>query len=82
MPNVKCCTQPAAVLAPVMILLTGCTTGSSEHLSAFVCPPVVAYSLEEQRRVAKEVAALPEGGFIVQWLADYTVLRGQLRVCQ
>lgn len=65
-----------------MILLTGCTTGSSEQRSASVCPPVVAYTLEEQRRVADEVDALPEGSVIVGWLADYMVLRGQLRVCQ
>ena len=40
------------------------------------------YPREEQRRVADEVDALPEGAVIVQWLADYSVLRGQLRVCQ
>jgi hypothetical protein len=41
----------------------------------------VAYTLEEQRRVADEVDALPEGSVIVGCLADYTVLRGQLGVC-
>ena len=80
--NVRCWTQPAAVLATVMISLTGCATGSSEQRSASACPPVVAYTLEEQRRVAEEVEVLPEGSVIVDWLADYTVLRGQLRVCQ
>ena len=65
-----------------MISLTGCATGSSKQRSAFVCPPVVEYPREEQRRVADEVDALPEGAVIVQWLADYSVLRGQLRVCQ
>lgn len=80
MPNVRCWTQPAAVLATVMILLTGCTTGSFEQRSASICPPVVAYTLEEQRRVAEEVEAMPEDSVIVDWLADYTVLRGQLRV--
>ena len=65
-----------------MISLTGCATGSSEQRSAFVCPPVVAYTREEQRRVADEVDTLPEGSVIVDWLADYMVLRGQLRVCK
>ena len=65
-----------------MISLTGCATGSSEQRSASVCPPVVEYTREEQRRVADEVDVLPEGSVIVDWLADYTVLRGQLRVCQ
>jgi len=81
MPNARCWTQPAAVLATAMILLTGCAKGSSEQRSASVCPPVVAYNREEQRRVADEVDALPEGGVIVDWLADYMVLRGQLRAC-
>lgn len=79
---VRCWTQPAIVLATVMILLTGCATGSSEQRSASVCPPVVAYTREERRRVAEEVDALPEGSVIVGWLADYMVLRGQLRVCR
>ena len=82
MPNVRCWTQRAAVLATAMISLTGCATGSSEQRSAFVCPPVVAYTREEQRRVADEVDTLPEGSVIVDWLADYMVLRGQLRVCR
>jgi hypothetical protein len=42
----------------------------------------VEYTREEQRRVADEVDVLPEGSVIVDWLADYMVLRGQLRVCQ
>ncbi|MCK0171430.1 hypothetical protein MWU53_10210 [Aliiroseovarius sp. S1123] len=42
----------------------------------------MAYNREEQRRVADEIDALPEGSVIVGWLADYMVLRGQLRVCQ
>ncbi|WP_412507584.1 hypothetical protein [Roseovarius sp. SYSU LYC5161] len=36
----------------------------------------------EQAQVAEEVAALPENALIVDWLADYAVLRAQLRVCQ
>ncbi len=31
--------------------------------------------------VAEEVAALPEGALIPDWLADYTVLRDQARAC-
>jgi hypothetical protein len=60
---------------------TGCATvGSEEPPSA--CPPVVAYSRAEQIHVAEEIAALPEGAWIVDWLADYALLRGQLSVCQ
>jgi len=43
---------------------------------------VVEYSLEEQRRMADELAALPDGSFIVGWLTDYAVLRRQVRACQ
>ena len=65
-----------------MISLTGCATGSSEQRSASVCPPVVEYTREEQRRAADEVDTLPKSSVIVDWLADYMVLRGQLHVCQ
>ena len=43
---------------------------------------MVEYSRAEQARVAEEVAALPEGGVIAEWLADYAVLREQTRVCR
>jgi hypothetical protein len=43
---------------------------------------VVAYSKAEQLRLAEEVAALPEGALIVGWLADYAVLRDQVRTCR
>jgi hypothetical protein len=40
---------------------------------------VVEYSRKQQARVAEEVAALPEGALIVEWLADYAVLREQAK---
>jgi len=43
---------------------------------------VVEYSRAEQVRVATEVAALPGGAVIAEWLADYAVLRAQTRACQ
>ncbi|MDP3961055.1 MAG: hypothetical protein Q8Q26_13525 [Pseudorhodobacter sp.] len=46
-----------------------------------VCPPVVNYSRAEQVRAAEDVAALPEGALIIGWLADYAVLRDQVRGC-
>ena len=36
---------------------------------------------DNERRVAEEVAALPEGALIPGWLADYAVLRDQARAC-
>ena len=36
----------------------------------------------ERARVADEVAALTEGSVIPDWLADYAVLRDQVRACR
>jgi hypothetical protein len=41
----------------------------------------VEYSHAEQAKVAEEVSALSEGALIVEWLADYAVLRAQVRSC-
>lgn len=82
MPNVICLKKLLGVLAVGMIFLNGCATGSSEWRATGVCPPVVEYSRDEQRRVADEVAALPDGSVIVDWLADYAVLRAQLDDCR
>lgn len=81
MPNVRCSKRLLGVLAAAMISLSGCATGSSERWAGLVCPPVIEDSREEQRRVADEVAALPDGSVIVDWLADYAVLRAQVRAC-
>lgn len=64
-----------------MIFLAGCAGVSSDTVPS-ACTPVVAYSRAEQARVASEVAALPENARIVNWLADYAVLRDQARACQ
>ena len=81
MPNVRCLKKLLGVLAVGMIFLTGCATVSSEHGARTYCPPLVEYSREEQRRVAEEVEALPENTTILEWLADYAVLREQARAC-
>ena len=78
--NVRCWTPPAAALAVATILLTGCA-GVTSDAPPGACPPVVECSQAEQMHVAEEVAALPEGALIPDWLADYTVLRDQARAC-
>ena len=55
------------------------TVSSNAPRSA--CPPVVQHSRAERARVAKELAALPEGAVTAEWLADYAVLRDQARAC-
>ncbi|WP_372921471.1 hypothetical protein [Roseovarius sp.] len=79
--NDGCWTRPRSGLVIVALLLSGCAgVGSDTPPSA--CPPVVEYGPAEQARVAEEVVALPEGAVIVEWLADYAVLRDQTRACQ
>lgn len=81
MPSTARCWTPLPVaLAAAMILLSGCA-GVGFEWSGGVCPPVVNYSRAEQARVADEVASLPEGAVITEWLADYAVLREQVRAC-
>lgn len=65
----------------VMSLLSGCATGGSEQ-RVVVCPPVVEYSREFQARVADELGLLPEGSEIAEMLADYAVMRDQVRACR
>ena len=79
--NARCWMQPQIALAVVMILLSGCA-GAGFDTPPGTCPPVVAYSQAEQVRVADELAALPEGAAIAEWLADYAVLREQVRACR
>ena len=76
----RCWTRQRAALGVATSLLSGCAGGSSDATLG-TCPPVVAYSQAEQVRVAEELAALPEGAQIVGWLADYAVLRDQVRAC-
>ena len=76
----RCWTPPAAALAVSTILLTGCA-GVTSDAPPGACPPVIEYNQAEQARVAEEVAALPEGALIPGWLADYAVLRDQVRAC-
>ncbi|HDR28740.1 MAG TPA: hypothetical protein ENN83_08965 [Rhodovulum sp.] len=60
---------------------TGCAGVNSDALTS-ACPPVVEYRKAEQLRLAAELAALPEGAVIPEWLADYAVLREQTRSCR
>ena len=79
--NVKCWRPPAAALAAAMIFLAACEGAGFEGPRG-ACPPVVDYSRAEQARVASEVASLPESALITEWLADYAVLREQVRACE
>lgn len=69
-------------LVIVTSLLSACATAGFETGILAVCPLVVEYSLEEQARVAKELAKLPDGSAVVEMMGDYAVLRDQARLCQ
>ena len=76
----RCWTRPRAALGVATLLLTACA-GVGSDTSPSGCPPVVVYSQAEQSRLASEIAALPEDTLIIDWLADYAVLRDQARAC-
>lgn len=78
--NTRCWRRPAAALVIAMISLSACARVDSD-VTPSACPPLVEYSRAEQTRVAEELAALPEGAVITEWLADYAVLRDQARIC-
>lgn len=61
-----------------MISLSACEREGFNRAGA-TCPPVLEYSLEEQREVAEELMLLPDSSKVVEWLADYVVLREQCR---
>ncbi|PZP12707.1 MAG: hypothetical protein DI607_09220 [Sphingomonas hengshuiensis] len=79
--NARCWKRRLAVLATTASLLNGCGTVRSEHGRLATCPPVVEYGREFQARAAEELARLPEGSAIAEMLADYSVIREQIRAC-
>lgn len=83
--NARCWTRLPAALVIGTLFLTACAGVGSDGPPG-VCPPVVKYIRAEQAQVADEVAdevaALPDDTLIVKWLADYAVLRAQVRACQ
>ena len=78
--NARCWRLPPGALAAATIFLNACARVDSNR-PASVCPPVVDYSRVEQAQAADEIAAVPENARIVDWLADYAVLRAQVRAC-
>lgn len=45
------------------------------------CPSIVEYSRELQGQAAEELALLPDGSAVVEMMADYFVMRDQVRAC-
>ena len=80
--NARCWKQRLAVLVIGASWLTGCATAGFDTGGVGACPPVVEYSREFQARAAEELALLPERSAVVEMMADYTVLREQVRICR
>ena len=78
--SAECFTPRLAALAIVTSFLSACATVSSEP-AVGTCPPVVEYSQAEQALAANEIDALPGGAVLIDWLADYSMLREQVRSC-
>ena len=69
--------MPPIALAIATTLCAACApTGSSP------CPPLVEYSHERSERLADEIAAMDEGAVTPGIVADYFVLRRQVRACR
>lgn len=79
--NAGCWRRQLAALAIATSLLSGCATDGSEPGIATACPPVVEYTRELQARAADELDLLSEGSAIAEMLADYSVMRTQVRSC-
>jgi len=69
------------VIVIVMSLLSACATVSSKSVTG-VCPPTSEYSQAEQAQAADEVATLSEDSVLIGWLADFSMLREQVRICR
>ena len=80
--NVGCWRRPLAVLVIATSWLTGCATAGFEATGSAACPPVAEYSREIRNRAMGELALLPERSAVVEMMADYTVLREQVRICR
>jgi len=81
-PNAECWKRRLAVLAIATSLLSGCATVGSNPPIGIVCPPVVQYSREAQARAAEEMALLPERSAIAEMMADYSMVRDQLKASE
>lgn len=68
-------TKSAWLLLP--ILLAGCST-----IDASPCPPLKTYTPEQNEQLAQELDTLPGDAITIDVIADYMLLRDQVRACQ
>lgn len=80
--NARCWKRRLTVLAIATSLLSGCATDGSDASGPGTCPTIVKYSRDFRTRAADELDLLPEGSAIAEMLADYSVVRDQVRACR
>ncbi len=67
--------RQTAVLTTAMSLLVGCAPGNSS------CPPAIGYDRATLAEVAGELERLGPNSATARLIADYGVLREQVRAC-
>ena len=65
-----------AVIALWFFIAAGCATHNTS------CPAIKEYSAKFQDDLAVELDSLPEGAALTEAMADYSVLRQQVRACR
>ena len=63
-------------------LLNACAGENSEPNVRLICPELVEYSAEQQKKAAEEIERAPIDSQLVEFALDYGKLRGQIRECQ
>ena len=67
-----------AACALALWAITGCAAPNPPS----ACPPLREYTAEENARLLHELEQLPPGAFTIDVIADYMLLRDQVRACQ
>lgn len=67
-------------LSIVTICCAGCAS-AGYNAEPNLCPPLKSYSKDFVDRLANEIADLPHDTTLVTVVADYWVLRAQIRAC-
>lgn len=66
-----------ALLLIGAVLLSGCAQGDTDGTLA--TPTLFPYTQEQQDQAADELASLPAGSVIAQMIADYGLVRNEIR---
>ena len=66
----------------IILLLSACSAKQIEPATVVgkPCPPLKAYTCEEQAKAETEMSAIPEPCIVCAFMDDYGLLRDQCRV--